>query len=170
MGDLSHEPSMEEILSSIKRIIAEDSDAALSGSRGKRAVGRAAVDSVQPATADDNDVLELTVAAPEPVAETAMIPDPHPEPALPKTTAEAAPADRGESPIVSEAALSASRSSIAALSALIVKPQVHGGDTLEGLVREMLTPMLAAWLDERLPDVVERLVAQEIKRITERGA
>ncbi|MDB5701347.1 MAG: hypothetical protein JWL66_1546 [Sphingomonadales bacterium] len=72
-------------------------------------------------------------------------------------------------PLVSQAALEASRSSIATLSALIVKPTVAGSDTLEGLVREMLKPMLAEWLDQRLPDVVERLVAQEISRITARG-
>lgn len=72
-------------------------------------------------------------------------------------------------PLVSDATLNASRTSIAALSALVVKPEVTGGDTLEGLVREMLKPMLADWLDQRLPDVVERLVAQEISRITARG-
>ena len=44
-----------------------------------------------------------------------------------------------------------------------------GTDTLEGLVREMLKPMVAEWLEARLPDVVERMVAQEIKRITDRG-
>ena len=71
--------------------------------------------------------------------------------------------------LVSTAAAEASRSSLAALSALVVKPEVVGSDTLEGLVREMLKPMLAEWLDQRLPDVVERLVAQEIQRITARG-
>ena len=63
----------------------------------------------------------------------------------------------------------ASRSALAALSALVVKPEVPGGDTLEGLVRDMLKPMLTEWLDAKLPDVVERLVAAEIRRISERG-
>ena len=80
-----------------------------------------------------------------------------------KPEAEAKPA------LVSDATAQASRSSLAALSALIVKPDVVGGDTLEGLVREMLKPMLAEWLEARLPEVVERMVAQEIRRITDRG-
>ena len=36
--------------------------------------------------------------------------------------------------------------------------------TLENLVREMLRPMLKAWLDANLPDLVERLVRAEIER------
>ena len=46
---------------------------------------------------------------------------------------------------------------------------IAGSDTLEGLVREMLRPMLAEWLDAKLPAMVERLVAAEIERITARN-
>jgi uncharacterized protein len=49
-----------------------------------------------------------------------------------------------------------------------VRPEVTGSDTLEGLVREMLKPMLKDWLDANLPDVVERVVAKEVSRITGR--
>jgi uncharacterized protein len=38
--------------------------------------------------------------------------------------------------------------------------------TLEDLVREMLKPMLKAWLDENLPNLVERLVRAEIERVS----
>jgi uncharacterized protein len=97
--------------------------------------------------------LELTeTVAPEAVEEEAVMP-----------VAEAKPA------LVSDKTAEASRSSLAALSSLIVKPEVTGADTLEGLVREMLKPMVAEWLEARLPDVVERMVAQEIRRITDRG-
>ena len=48
----------------------------------------------------------------------------------------------------------------------MVKPEVAGSDTLEGLVREMLKPMLRDWLDANLPDLVEAMVAREIARIT----
>jgi cell pole-organizing protein PopZ len=41
--------------------------------------------------------------------------------------------------------------------------------TLEDLVREMLKPMLKAWLDANLPDLVERLVRAEIERVSRRG-
>ncbi len=177
MGDLSHEPSMEEILSSIKRIIAEDTDAALSPPRPKRAVGRMSVD---PAPTPEPEVLELTEAAqpedtsaadPAPAApEEAAAPMPEPVQIKPvRATPQPAAAPAAAAPLVSDAALGASRSSIAALSALIVKPEVAGSDTLEGMVRDMLKPMLAEWLDANLPAIVERQVAQEIARITARG-
>lgn len=38
--------------------------------------------------------------------------------------------------------------------------------TLEGLVKEMLRPMLKTWLDDNLPRLVEDLVRQEIERIS----
>ncbi len=153
MGDVSNEPSMEEILSSIKRIIAEDSEASLSPPRTRRAAVVQPVADPLPEP-DEPDVLELTEAcAPDAVKEEAQMP-----------VAEAKPA------LVSDKTAEASRSSLAALSALIVKPDVTGSDTLEGMVRDMLKPMLAEWLESRLPDIVERMVAQEIRRITERGA
>ena len=47
------------------------------------------------------------------------------------------------------------------------QPQiVRSGETsLEGLTRELLRPMLAQWLDEHLPTMVEELVKAEIARI-----
>ena len=170
MADINHEPSMEDILSSIKRIIAEDSEAALSPPRGKRAV--AGAPRMQSMSRDaEAEVLELT----DPVAADPISgrrPEPELEPPMPTAQVEEDVSPVPETtpvPLVSPTAAEASRSSLAALSALIVKPEVHGGDTLEGLVRAMLKPMLAEWLDARLPDVVERLVAQEIQRITSRG-
>jgi len=41
--------------------------------------------------------------------------------------------------------------------------------TLEDLVQEMLRPMLKGWLDDNLPTIVERLVRQEIERVTRNG-
>ena len=43
---------------------------------------------------------------------------------------------------------------------------VQNGRTLEDLVREMLRPMLKAWLDDNLPSMVERLVRAEIERVS----
>jgi cell pole-organizing protein PopZ len=171
VGDMSNEPSMEDILSSIKRIIAEDSDAALSAPRARRSVGssatmeRAAQRRQEPAPdlEDEPEILELT--------EAVSVEEPMVEQHMPETNKpEAKQPDKSQKPpLVSDATLNASRSSIAALAALVIKPEVTGSDTLEGLVREMLKPMLADWLDQRLPEVVERLVAQEISRITTRG-
>jgi cell pole-organizing protein PopZ len=43
---------------------------------------------------------------------------------------------------------------------------VQNARTLEDLVREMLKPMLKAWLDENLPAMVERMVRAEIERVS----
>lgn len=76
------------------------------------------------------------------------------------------PVDAGES-LVSEDAATASRHSLAALSAMRAAPP--GGDgALEAVVRDMLRPLLKEWLDERLPQIVEELVTREIARITGR--
>ncbi|MDV3456683.1 DUF2497 domain-containing protein [Sphingomonas sp. HF-S4] len=155
MGDISSEPSMEEILSSIKRIIAEEGDAA-TASRTRR--GRAGTATTAGARApqveaeDEDEVLELSdqVAAPEPAA--------------------AAPvAEKRVEPILSERAVEATRGPLEALSRMVVKPEVAGSDTLEGLVRELLKPMLRDWLDANLPKIVEEMVAREITRITGRN-
>jgi uncharacterized protein len=151
--NVSSEPSMEEILSSIKRIIAEDSEAALSPPRtAKRAVAPTPAPIADPLPEpEEPEVLELT--------ETVEA-DP-----VPAKTAE----PEAKPTLVSEKTAEASRTQLAALSALVVKPEVTGSDTLEGMVREMVRPMIAEWLESRLPDIVERMVAREISRITDRG-
>ena len=62
------------------------------------------------------------------------------------------------------------QSSLAALAMLSAPGAraeiVRSGETsLEGLVRDLLRPMLAEWLDTNLPAMVDRLVAAEIARI-----
>ena len=133
MGGATHEPSMEEILSSIKKIIAEDDGRAQPAPKAR---SRAASSYAAAPSADaDDTVLELT---------------------------EAVVVER----IISADAAAASRQALSSLSRLIVKPDIAGADTLEGLVREMLKPMLKDWLDANLPEIVERVVAQEVARIT----
>lgn len=151
MGTASSEPSMEEILASIKRIIADDEPGALGRGRPLRAVPEPEPEpEAAPAEPAYEDVLELN----KPMAEA-------PAPA-PFRAASATPVD----PILSDRVAEASREKLEALSRLIVRPQVPGSDTLEGLVRDMLTPMLRDWLDENLPRIVEAIVAREIARIT----
>jgi uncharacterized protein len=43
---------------------------------------------------------------------------------------------------------------------------VQNARTLEDLVREMLRPLLKSWLDDNLPGMVERLVRAEIERVS----
>jgi cell pole-organizing protein PopZ len=157
MGDVSAEPSMEDILSSIKRIIAEDADSHVARPRRRAAAAPA----VEPETAED-DILELSEPAPEPVIEPVAVEAPAPVPVEPVVETPAQPPET----IVSEEVAEASRARLDTLSRLIVKPEMTGSDTLEGLVREMLKPMLREWLDANLPELVETMVAKEIARIT----
>ena len=43
---------------------------------------------------------------------------------------------------------------------------VGGGQTIEGMMRDLMRPMLKEWLDENLPSLVERVVEREIARIS----
>lgn len=43
------------------------------------------------------------------------------------------------------------------------------GRTVEDLIKEILRPMLKTWLDDHLPDIVERLVRAEIERVARNG-
>lgn len=134
------EPSVEEILASIKKVIARDNREEAAELRRKRNEDR---------VSRSEEVLELDEAA-------ALADD-----------AEDADSD---GPLIRKESLNSMQSSLEALAMLAepgARPQiVRSGETsLEGLVREMLRPMLATWLDDNLPLMVERLVAAEIARI-----
>lgn len=155
MGDVSNEPSMEDILSSIKRIIAEEGESAVA-TRTRRPARPAP----PPPAVDEDEILELS----EPVLTESRQPVeaiPEPEPVAAPVLDEA-PAE----PILSATTAQATRGPLEALSRMLVKPDVAGSDTLEGLVREMLRPMLREWLDANLPRMVEEMVQREIARIT----
>ncbi len=163
MGDVSSEPTMEEILSSIKRVI-EESEVVPASARGRRTVARANEPrDMGPA----DEVLELSERVPFPTADQPPRQSARVEHAL-RPDRETAPTQRPES-ILSADAAEASRGPLEALSRMIVKPDVAGADTLEGMVREMLRPMLREWLDAQLPGIVETMVAKEIARISGRG-
>ncbi len=153
MGDISSEPSMEEILSSIKKIIAEDSGKPIVLPK-KHAASSRRSEPETPAVKSDDDVMTDSGQKDETVFE---LTENHHEP-LTLTSEE----------IVSKSTEQVSRSALAALSKMIVKPEATNPDTLEGLVREMLRPMMKEWLDAHLPEVVERVVAQEVARISGR--
>jgi cell pole-organizing protein PopZ len=138
MGDAQPDPSMEDILASIKRVIAEDGKAAAASAapvRGRRLRAAAPV----PPPVDD-DVLELD----EPITEG---------PTLLSDNAAASTRER-------LASLSALRQRS--------ETQTADPGALEAVVREMLKPMLKEWLDQRLPEIVEELVTREIARLTGR--
>ncbi|KTW09659.1 DUF2497 domain-containing protein [Sphingomonas sanguinis] len=191
MGEVSAEPSMEEILSSIKRIIAEEGEVPARQRRQPRPVPSPVVDEDSPEVLELSDPMPLRMkveAAAARAAESAMrgvvepaaapAPAPAPEPVAqvvpPAPVAAPAPAalddeDDAEEAIVSPRAAQASRGSLEALSRMMVKPEPSSDGTLEGMVREMLRPMLRDWLDANLPEMVEAMVAREIARITREG-
>ena len=152
------EPSVEEILDSIKKVIARDNREGMILERRRRSSPGSTEESASPSDERETDeVLEL--------AEEIALDD-----------ASATSGDDGESADSDTDALTrgdtrdAMRQNFAAL-AMLAKPGkqpqiVRSGETsLEGLVREMLRPMLAQWLDENLPGMVEDLVKAEIARI-----
>ena len=153
------EASVEEILESIKKVIARDNRATAFDTRRRRendGLAEVSADAApEPADEDEADeVLDLAAAdyvqqAPEDYDDDDVV---------------------GEPPLVTEAARDSMRENLAALAMLAepgVAPQiVRSGETsLEGLTRDLLRPVLSEWLDQNLPEIVERLVKDEIARI-----
>jgi len=173
----SQEPTMEEILASIRRIISEDDAPA------EPAAEEAAAPEPEPesepaaevvAASESEDVLELTdpiAQEPEPdlpplesVGDIDVYspPAPEPEPAPPA----AAPIfDRDDvaDKLVGDSAASAAASAFGSLSSALLMPK--DGRTLEDVVRELLRPLLKEWLDQNLPRIVETKVEEEVQRI-----
>jgi uncharacterized protein len=161
-----HEPSMDEILASIRRIIADEDPA-----KGPALATGAEAAGLQSSSAP---------AAPPHAAETTMPPEAEINAMIARLQATAsrqAPTDPAvaEADVVevseqreAERGLMSAATSAAvgsAFNALAQTAQAQNPRTLEDLVREMLRPMLKSWLDDNLPSVVERLVRAEIERV-----
>jgi len=162
---------MEEILASIRRIISEDEP------QGESAPAAEAAAPPEPevvAEAEAEEVLELTnplpapEPEPEPVVEThgdiEARAAPEPEPLLEPEPVAFAPAD--DEPLVSEPTADETASAFGQLTRSIAMPKA--GRTLEDVVRELLNPLLKAWLDEHLPTIVQAKVEEEVERIARR--
>jgi len=72
---------------------------------------------------------------------------------------------QADGPLLSARTVSAVDTAFGSLKHTVV---THNPPTLEDLAREMLRPMLKAWLDANLPSMVERLVQAEIERVSRR--
>jgi cell pole-organizing protein PopZ len=138
MQSAGREPSMEDILASIKKVIAEEKEL--------RTAAPAETDEDAPlpeesADSGEDDVLELV------------------EPLAP-------PADLGP-PLVDEQVAGQSRQALEQLQTIAASvPAAPLVNPLEEMVREMLRPILKQWLDDHLPGIVEDHVKREISRIT----
>ncbi len=147
---------MDEILASIRRILAED-EHAVTRPPPPRARGNGDVLDLTEALNDDGTVRHIAPIAMV-TPEAPALPDGRIEPAPPRPeTTPAAPR------LVSDAASDAVATSFARLAGL---PRGDdGAGSMDDLVRETLRPLLQAWLDEHLPELVERLVRAEIARV-----
>ncbi len=205
MANEAHkEPTMEEILASIRKIISDDEPVA---ARPQGAPGVTSFREVAPEPVNDfediedatvGDILEETdhsmfeaEEAPAPVAPVATkITGPEftfeqmlgsvrqtaevsAEPApiarvAPTRTITPVPEIPMQSARYAQTALTDEHTAdvaAGALGKLISKMEIAGDNTIEGLVREMLKPMIKEWLDANLAGIVEEKVEAEVQRI-----
>jgi uncharacterized protein len=181
------EPSMEDILASIRRIIADDQEVShqpepeetvssplknvldlaemhvspLLGSRPNEPVagpwnrGEASADDAHPAADACSDLQVRHAFELEPVP--AAIRAPAPQDGISEAGTSAAET------LLSGAAAASITGAFDRLSDTVRPAQPQ---TVEDLMKELLRPMLKAWLDDNLPPLVERLVRDEIERVT----
>jgi cell pole-organizing protein PopZ len=185
------EPSMEEILQSIKKIISEDDTSAKQGSASSDAAASdvleltdaieppaspepvsaaqafaaaATAESAQPAASSSHDVLskiDEAIAVEKPLAQP---------------VASATPPAGLSQGLISEQAASVASSAFKRLQEAAESPIPNfqatpsptfiSGASVEAMVMEMLRPMMKDWLDKNLPGIVERIVTIEIRKLT----
>jgi cell pole-organizing protein PopZ len=188
---------MEEILSSIRRIISEDGQR----DRGDAPAATPASEPAAPETVQDvaveEEVLELTdeVVEEAPALESEPIEELEPEPIEeieeePLTLTEAPmPPETVASPaapyvppaatprvasgrLISEPAELASAAALSILGQLVNPDRqlnAEGREMIEAAIRDKIEPLLRDWLDGNLPQLVERLVREEIQRVMDRA-
>lgn len=192
--------SMEEILQSIRKIIAEDDNEGkkpvAEDAKGKEVPGSDVLELTDmvaegnpaPAKAEATDVLSaIDQAVPPPPKPTeapkaaAPAPAASPAPAAPAPAAAAPPPAATKSSqdeidsLLSAGAASTATENLKKLQAVepplpplktTPGPVFYSGETVEGMVINMLKPMMKEWLDANLPQVVERIVEREVRKLT----
>ncbi len=162
------EPSMEEILASIRRIIADEK--------------APAAEEPPPAPDVKEDILELTQMVQDDgsVADTRdMAPVLPPEPApLPEPIIDPVPAAAPTETLISAEVAATASSSLSALASMVQVDRraeaTHsyvgdGSRTLEDMVLSLMKPLLKEWLDKNLPAIVDRIVQKEVERIARKA-
>jgi cell pole-organizing protein PopZ len=153
------EASVEEILESIKKVIARDSRDSAIDARNRKVDAASKADRQPKETPEPTEAEEILDLAEMELSEIVEM----------DADIEAQDASPEES-LITEEVRGAMQDNLAALAMLAepgAKPQiVRSGETsLEGMTRELLRPMLAEWLDKNLPTMVETMVQAEIARI-----
>jgi cell pole-organizing protein PopZ len=189
MSDNAQEPTMEEILASIRRIISEDDapaaePAAEAAPEPEPEAEPEVLAAPEPEPAappepepvvfeveEEEEVLELTDPIDAPatslgdldVFEQPKAAAPRPAPAPPPAFDEP---EEAEETLVSAPAAGLAASYFGNLSRTLSMPSE--GRTLEDLVSELIRPMLKEWLDQHLPSIVEAKVQAEVERLARR--
>jgi uncharacterized protein len=164
---------MEEILASIRRIISDDDAGKPNSSKPAPAPMAATARADAKSRQDDSDAMPGGFNAagdqPDDPADAQVTADVI---ALAEAMQAKAPAFNGmdhdpqelpDRPLLSPRTTAAIDTAFNSLTHTVL---MQNPRTLEDLVREMLKPMLKAWLDDNLPNIVERLVRAEIERVS----
>jgi uncharacterized protein len=162
------EPTMEEILASIRKIISEEQTPDRPAPVLSATIPQMAQGPVFSGDDDDDDDVGLSLEN--------TVPEP-PRPIVRASTDVLELTDlaerlsRASSGMVSDRLISEQTEEQTAqrlntLSGLMVRGYEGADNTLESLVRDMMKPMLKSWLDAHLPEIVDRIVAREIQRIS----
>ena len=178
----AQEPSMEDILTSIRRILSEENegDARSSAAAVDASAfgGAAKPDADSLGDIDVGDVRSRADEVADPSREVAGGLDLESEETRQAVSEAAAPLleltpDMRIGKVVSSPTKAASEDVLAELAKAILDRRdmaVGGRDvTLESMVREMLRPLLREWLDRNLPYLIERLVRKEIDSMINRA-
>ena len=193
------EPTMEEILASIRRIISEDAPEG-----EEQSAEEEQPEAEAPVAAAEEEPAPEPEPEPEPESETEPEPEPEPDPepdeddedvleltnmvgedgsvvdlsaereaqrAREEETADPPPTDPS---LLSDMTRSAATNALLELASTATQgdsktPIAGGNRTLEMLVIETLEPHLKVWLDANLPSMVERIVREEIQKMVKRA-
>lgn len=177
----NNDPSMDDILASIRKIISDDEARSHVGeppARRESAIVQPAVPK-EPGKGDDVLLLtDLIEDPPMPASQPTSIPLPRIDPVSAPEMSQSN--NESSEPLIGSTVAGATSSAFERLNQAVQEsvppprasdsgPSVgHGGKTIEDMVKEMLRPMLKDWLDRNLPPIVERYVEREIVRLTRR--
>lgn len=181
----NQDQSMEEILQSIRRIIAEEGDTT-PGSNGEEMNTSSAKGSdvleLTDVVNDDGSVVNLKSQKNESNDMAFMPPVDKPAGSDVLTSIDTVLSNRKSETVdglLSNEALNASANALRSLTGVsrdsdrtaaapVTSPVFRSGNTVEDLVMESLRPMLKSWLDSNLPNIVERVVEREVRKISSR--
>jgi len=163
------DPSMEDILASIRRILSEDvPQPAPDGPIPEETPSDVLVLDASMMVAEPPQPAPVQAQAPVP-PRPAATPEPPAEPYRPPAVTPPPHAADTDESLVAPEVMQAAASSVSSLMRRLTAERStlvrSGGPTIEDMVREELRPMLKQWLDANLSPLVERLVKAEIERV-----